>query len=178
MLPSYDPEMSIDQSPEASPDARASQAVPPPGSSASAFEPFAVDHLLFNDLPFTLGTVDAPEKYTVTAVFTRRPLPLELEHLAKPETQRRLSDAGYPAVSLTAADRRLFIVNTNLSELRQGLAQAIGRLLDDIGSTVSDTRTEQAQKAAELAQRAAERVQRVLAEAEQVDFSPNRAHYT
>ncbi|WP_308799356.1 hypothetical protein [Agromyces silvae] len=170
--------MSIDQHRETSSDVPAPQGAASPDADTSAFEPFAVDHLILNDLPFTLGTVDAPERYTVTAVFTRRPLPLELELLAKPETQILLAEAGYPAVSLTTADRRLFIVNTNLSELRQGLAQVIGRVLDDIGTSVAKTRTEQAQKAAELAHRAAERVQRVFAEAEQIDFSPNRAHYT
>jgi hypothetical protein len=170
--------MSLDHRTEAPPEAREPAPVSSPDADASTFEPFAVDHILLNDLPSSLGTIDAPERYTVTAVFTRRPLPLELEFLAGPRTQEQLSEAGFPAVSLTTADRRLFITNTNLSELRQGLARVIGRVLDDIGSDVSETRIEQAQKAAELAQRAAERVQRVYIEAQQIDFSPNRAHYT
>lgn len=145
---------------------------------AGSYEPFAVDHILTNDLPGTLGTVDAPERYTVTAVFTRRPLPLELEILAKPETQAILAQAGYPAVSLTTADRRLFITNTNLSDLRQGLALVIGRLLDEIGSSVSKTRSDQARQAAELGQRAAERADRVASEVAQIDFSPHDPHYS
>lgn len=146
--------------------------------SSGSFEPFAVDHILLNDLPSVLGTLDAPERYTVTAVFTRRPLPLELELLASPATQASLSDAGYPSAGLTTADRRLFITNTNLSELRQGLALVIGRILDDIGARVAETRLSQAREAAGLAKRAAERVERVVAEASQIDFSPHRPHYT
>lgn len=161
MFPSYAAEMSLTDSAEAN----------------GSFEPFAVDHILLNDLPGVLGTIDAPERYTVTAVFTRRPLPLELELLAQPATRTALEGAGYPAVSLTTADRRLFITNTNLSELRQGLAAEIGRILYDIGSRVSETRHEQAREAAELAERAAERVARVVAEAAHIDFSPHRSHY-
>jgi hypothetical protein len=170
MLPLYGLEMSMDPNSDTSADSGE--------RSSGSFEPFAVDHILLNDLPSALGTVDAPERYTVTAVFTRRPLPLELELLASPATQALLSDAGYPAVGLTTADRRLFITNTNLSELRQGLALVIGRILDDIGARVAETRFSQAREAAELAKRAAERVERVVAEAAQIDFSPHRTHYT
>ncbi|MDR5699024.1 hypothetical protein [Agromyces aerolatus] len=144
---------------------------------SDSFEPFAVSQILLNDLPSVLGTIDAPERYTVTAVFTRRPLPLELELLASPATQALLSDAGYPSVGLTTADRRLFITNTNLSELRQGLALVIGRILDGIGARAAETRRSQAREAAELAKRAAERVERVVAEASQIDFSPHNPHY-
>jgi len=170
MFSAYDPEMSTDQN----------IAVPAESGErgSASFEPFALDHILLNDLPSALGTIDAPERYTVTAVFTRRPLPLELELLASPETQALLSEAGYPSVALTTADRRLFITNTNLSELRQGLALVIGRILDDIGARVAETRLSQARESAELAKRAAERVERVVAEASQIDFSPHRPHYT
>lgn len=170
MFRAYDPEMSTVQNSTASADSGE--------RGGDSFEPFAVDHILLNDLPSVLGTIDAPERYTVTAVFTRRPLPLELELLASPATQALLSDAGYASVGLTTADRRLFITNTNLSELRQGLALVIGRILDDIGARVAETRLSQAREAAELAKRAAERVERVVAEASQVDFSPHPPHYT
>ncbi|WP_438853871.1 hypothetical protein [Agromyces sp. M3QZ16-3] len=150
----------------------------PESSGPGAFEPFAVDHILVTELPSSLGTVDAPERYTVTAVFTRRPLPQELELLGAQSVDARLTEAGYPRVALRAADRRLLISNTNLNELQHGLAREIGRILDEIGHTVSATRSAQARDAAELASRAAERASRVLAEAERVDFSPHRSMYT
>lgn len=178
MLTPYDPEMSTNQNDTAAPDAAHAPPSTPADRDAVAFEPFAVDHILLNDLPSALGTVDAPERYTVTAVFTRRPLPLELELLARPEAQTVLTEAGYPTVALTTADRRLFITNTNLSELREGLALVIGRILDDIGASVAETRSAQAREAAELAKRAAERAERVIAEAAQIDFSPHRPQYT
>ncbi|MEI5585078.1 MULTISPECIES: hypothetical protein [unclassified Agromyces] len=138
------------------------------------FEPFAVDHILVNDLPASLGTVEAPERYTVTAVFTRRPLQPELDLLGAREVDDRLTEAGYPKVSLRTADRRLLIDNTNLAELRDGLAHLIGQILDQIGASVATTRSTQARDAAELAARAAERAHQVMTEVEQVDFSPDR----
>jgi hypothetical protein len=151
----------------------------PAAPAPESFEPFAVDHILVNDLPSTLGTLDAPERYTVTAVFTRRPLPQELDLLAASDVDDRLTEAGYPTVALRTADRRLFIDNTNLAELRDGLAHVIGSLLDDIGSRVATTRSTQAKDAAELASRAAERAHQVLEEVGKVDFSPKRtSHYT
>lgn len=144
-----------------------------------AFEPFAVDHILVSDLPSTLGTLEAPERYTVTAVFTRRPLPQELDLLAASDVDDRLTEAGYPAVRLRTADRRLLIDNTNLAELRDGLARLIGSMLDDIGGRVATTRSAQAKDAAELAARAADRAHQVLAEVARVDFSPKgTSHYT
>jgi hypothetical protein len=150
------------------------QAYAPEMSTPDAFAPFAVDHILVTDLPSTLGTIEAPERYTVTAVFTRRPLPQELDLLAAHEVDDRLTEAGYPAVTLRAADRRLLIDNTNLHELGQGLAHLIGTILEDIGTRVATTRSAQAKDAAELAARAAERADHVLAEASKVDFSPTR----
>jgi hypothetical protein len=137
------------------------------------FQPFAVDHILVSDLPSSLGTIEAPERYTVTAVFTRRPLQQELDLLAR-DVDDRLAEAGYPSVSLRTADRRLLIDNTNLSELRNGLAHLIGSLLDEIGASVATTGSAQARDAAELAARAAERAHQVLVEVEKVDFSPTR----
>jgi hypothetical protein len=151
----------------------------PAAPAPESFEPFAVDHILVNDLPSTLGTLEAPERYTVTAVFTRRPLPQELDLLAASDVDDRLTEAGYPTVKLRTADRRLLIDNTNLHELSQGLAHVIGSMLDEIGGRVATTRSAQAKDAAELASRAADRAHQVLTEAAKVDFSPKRtSHYT
>lgn len=151
-------------------------------SSASSgrgrFQPFAVDRILVDQLPLSLGTVESPERYTVTAVFTRRPLPQELALLEAPAVEQQLAEAGYPRVTLRATDRRLMIDNTNLHELKVGLARLIGRILDDVGDRVATTGSAQARDAAELATRAAERAEHVLMEASQIDFSPRASHYT
>jgi hypothetical protein len=168
MFPDYAPVMSASTQSSGEPHA----------DDPDAVAPFAVDHILVNELPGDLGTVEAPERYTVTAVFTRRPLPQEVALLGGPDVDDALAEAGYPRVTLRAADRRLLIANTNLSELHQGLAHVIGRILDDIGSAVAATTSAQARDASELATRAAERAHRVLVEAEQIDFSPKRSFYT
>ena len=147
-------------------------------ASPDAADAFAVDHILVSDLPSTLGTVDAPERYTVTAIFTRRPYQQEAEALNAPAVAEQLETAGYPEVSVRVADRRLLIANTNLHELRHGLARVIGRILDDIGTSVATTRSSEAKDAAELAARAAERAHNVVVEAGQVDFTARPSLYT
>ena len=139
--------------------------------------PFAVDHILIDQLPQSLGTLEAPEQYTVMALFTRRPLPQEIVLLKELSVEERLVTAGYPRVSLTVADRRLIITNTNLHELKQGLARTIGQILDDIGKRVATTRSAQAKDAAELATRAAERASHVIDEASGIDFTPRASNH-
>lgn len=143
-----------------------------PTAGQDPSEPFAVDRILINELPSTLGTVEAPEFYTVTAVFTRRPLPQELGLLRDPSVGERLAAAGYPRVTLSTSERRLLVANTNLHELKDGLASTIGTILDEIGRSSATTRSAQAQDAAEAATRAAERAHSVLVEASDIDFSP------
>jgi len=111
------------------------------------------------------------------AVFTRRPLPQEIDLLKERSVEERLATAGYPRVSLAVADRRLIITNTNLHELKHGLAGEIGRILDDIGKLVATTRSAQAKDAAELATRAAERASHVIDEASGIDFSPRASNH-
>jgi hypothetical protein len=149
-----------------------------PGAIPDQFEPFAVDHILVDQLPASLGTVEAPERYTVTAIFTRRPLAQELDLLKDPAVDDQLAAAGYTHVALSTSDRRLLISNTNLHELKQGLARTIGLILEDIGKRVSTTRSAQARDAAEVANRAAERASHIVDEASRIDFSPRVSHYT
>ncbi|RXZ48319.1 hypothetical protein [Agromyces binzhouensis] len=151
---------------------------PPSSQTAKESDSFAVDRILVTELPPELGTVDAPDRYTVTAVFTRRPLPQELELLVAPAVDTALAKAGYAHVTLRPADRRLLIGNTNLNELEHGLASAIGAILDDIGAAAATTRSAQARDAAEFASRAAERANRVLEEVERIDFSPHHSQYS
>ena len=147
-----------------------------PTAGQDPSEPFAVDRILINELPSTLGTVEAPEFYTVTAVFTRRPLPQELDLLRDPSVGERLAAAGYPRVTLSTSDRRLLIANTNLHELKDGLAATIGTILAEIGMSSATTRSAQAKDAAEAATHAAERAHSVLVEASDIDFAPRPAH--
>jgi len=93
--------------------------------------------VLADALPATLLTPDAPERYTVSAVFTRRPTHPEVDAILAPETRDVLTRAGYRTVGVTVSDRRLEISNTNLAELGSGLAGVIAQRLYDIGLKAS-----------------------------------------
>ena len=91
-----------------------------------------VGAILTDALPSTLLTPEAPERYTVSAVFTRRPSRAEIDAIHGNDTRAALTAAGYPTVELRVSDRRLEIANTNLEELNYGLAAAIAERLHDI----------------------------------------------
>jgi hypothetical protein len=77
-------------------------------------------------------TDNAPDRYTVEAVFTRRPERDEVTEILGSGTRDRLTRAGYPTVEVTVTDRRLEIANTNLEELRDGLAEVLANRLEEI----------------------------------------------
>jgi hypothetical protein len=121
-------------------------------------------------LPHDLGTEDAPETYTVAAVFSRQVSREEQALIEDPATARQLAEHGYPGVELSVADRRLLIANTNLAMLEHGLAHEIAELLRGIHERLA---TERTRKAHELdAWRAAEveRATAIKAEADRVRF--------
>jgi hypothetical protein len=93
----------------------------------------ALGAVLAEALPTSLLTADAPDRYTVAAVFTRRPTRSEVEAIHAGETRDLLSRAGYGTVELRVSDRRLEMANTNLDELQNGLAGVIATRLHDIG---------------------------------------------
>ena len=99
-------------------------------------------------LPATLLTAHAPERYTVSAVFTRRPSSAEVETILGPVTRAALKAGGYPTVELRVSDRRLHIDNTSLEELSGGLARLLAEQLHRIGV---DAATERDRVAAESA---------------------------
>ena len=138
--------------------------------------PFALDHVLESALPDLLGTVDAPDRYVVTAIFSRRPDPAELDLLSAPTVHEQLAAAGYPGVTLTAADRRLHISDTNLHELEVGLARTLGVILAEIGERVASGHAVEENRV-ELAQREAGRAASVLMAARRISFDPNSSHY-
>jgi len=76
--------------------------------------------------------VDPPPRYTVSAVFSRRVNPAEARSIQGPASHAGLDEAGYGHISLVIDDRRLEIVNTNMAELKAGLASVLGSLVREI----------------------------------------------
>lgn len=145
--------------------------------SHDADEGFGVSHILVNELPADLGTPNAPARYDVAAVFTRRPDPHELKLLEQPAVRARLVEAGYPDVGLRVADRRLIIERTNLEELADGLAELIGQILAEIGAQAAAEKVRRDETAAEQVRRETSRAATVVAAAERIDFRPHRSTY-
>jgi hypothetical protein len=135
--------------------------------------------VLISSLPTALLTDAAPDRYTVEAVFTRRPDHQEVVEILGNDTRAFLTERGHSTIELRVSDRRLEIANTNLEELRDGLAGILGELLADISIRVKSQRViaaARSQLAAELEQ---ERATAVVRLAESVLFStPGRASLT
>lgn len=137
--------------------------------------PLGVSSVLVGSLPATLLTTAAPDRYTVEAVFTRRPAPDEVAEIVGEATQHGLSQAGYPHVTLSVADRRLVIHDTTLEELRDGLADALSSRLSEISTHLRRVQEATATALQGVADREAERAAAVAALAESVTF-PAPAH--
>ncbi|GAA1782798.1 hypothetical protein [Agromyces lapidis] len=146
-------------------------------TDVSTLGPFAIDHVVASELPASLGTSGAPERYVVTAVFTRRPDPLELEMLAAAGLAEQLAADGYPGITLMAADRRLLIGNTNLLELESGLAQRIGEILAEIGTQVATLRRTRDLERARLAEQESDRAAAIVKLANRISFDPHSSTY-
>jgi len=118
--------------------------------------------VLESGLPVQLGTVDEPATYTVPVVFSRQVTPGERARIEDPETARRLTvDTGArqkgSALRLVVSDRRLLVENTTLDQLRDGLAAALGTMLQEMGH---DLRSESSDRAAVAQARAVEEERR------------------
>ena len=61
--------------------------------------------VLVGSLPAALMTDEAPDRYTVEAVFTRRPERDEITEILGSETRERLAKAGYSTVEVTITTR-------------------------------------------------------------------------
>lgn len=146
-------------------------------TDVSTLGPFAIDHILASELPASLGTAEAPDRYVVTAVFSRRPDPLELQMLAAASVTEQLAADGYPGIMLTAADRRLLIGNTNLHELESGLAQRIGEILADIGTQVATLRASHDLERVRLAEQESDRAAAIVKLANRISFDPHSSTY-
>jgi len=140
------------------------------GTSAAAL---GLGSVLVGSLPAALLTDHAPDRYTVEAVFTRRPERDELTEILGSETRDRLKRAGYPTVELTVTDRRLEIGNTNLEELKDGLATVIADLLAEISAGVRARRDAAAIQLQDAAASENTRAAAVAALAESITFGPS-----
>ncbi len=126
--------------------------------------------VLVDSLPATLMTAEAPDRYTVEAVFTRRPENDEVAEILGPDTRSALARAGYPLVEVTVSDRRLEIAHTNLEELRDGLAGVLADRLAEISTGVHDRQEAAAVRFQDAAEQERHRAAAVAALAGSVTF--------
>jgi len=134
-------------------------------------EELSVGAILVDALPPTLFTDDAPERYMVAAVFTRRPTRPEIDAIHAIETRDALRAAGYPAVEARVSDRRLELANTNLEELAGGLAGVIAERLHVISEKSASDDRRLAADALAASQRETDRSALVALAAAAVDFT-------
>jgi hypothetical protein len=111
----------------------------------------------------------------VEAVFTRKTDRDEVAAIQGIETRARLSANGFPTVELHVADRRLEIANTNLEELRNGLAAVIAERLVEISAALIAEREIVAHRFQDASAREQARADSVAALAESVSFIPRSA---
>ncbi|GMA24920.1 hypothetical protein GCM10025864_26790 [Luteimicrobium album] len=126
--------------------------------------------ILDTALPPELGTADAPETYTVAAVFSRRVSTDEQNAIEDPALRDELA-ARFPGVTLAVSDRRLLIGNTNLAMLEGGLAAEIGSLLRAMHERLAVEATRRADEAERWRAAEAERAAAVKAQADRVRFT-------
>ncbi len=129
--------------------------------------------VLVGSLPSALMTDEAPDRYTVEAVFTRRPERDEVVEILGSETRDFLAKAGYPTVEVTVSDRRLEIANTNLEELRDGLATVLADRLAEISAAVRARQNAAAIRFQDAAAYENVRTRAVAVLAESVAFLPS-----
>ncbi len=134
-------------------------------------ELLGLDSILVSSLPATLMTDDAPDRYTVEAVFTRKTGHDEVAAIQSGQTRAYLSARGFTTVELHVSDRRLEIANTNLEELRDGLAVVIADRLAEISASLRAEREDAAHRFEDASDREQERAARVAALAGSVVFT-------
>ncbi len=133
--------------------------------------PLGLGTVLVGSLPAKLMTDEAPDRYTVEAVFNRQADRDEVTAIHDGATRDYLSTKGYPTVELHVSDRRLEIHNTNLEELRDGLAQVIAEHLSEMTATIRAEREVASARFNDASEREQTRAAAVAALAESVSFS-------
>lgn len=141
-----------------------------PYQPTQADSALSLSGVLASALPHDIGTAKGSALYTVPAVFSRRPQPRELDLLHSSDVARRLAEAGYSEVELRVSDRRLLITNTNLEELKAGLAHLVGTILREVSEQASVERTNRAEEMDALALIEEHRLEAVRASAAEVRF--------
>ncbi len=134
------------------------------------YQPLTLSGVLASALPHDIGTAKGSTIYTVPAAFSRRPQARELDLLHGAAVARSLAEAGYSEVELRVSDRRLLITNTNLEELKAGLAVLVGKILREVSERASLERTTRAEELDALALIEEHRLDTVNASAAEVRF--------
>lgn len=129
--------------------------------------------VLASGLPIELGTPEEPALYTVPVVFSRQVTAAEREVIEDPETACRLIEATgtKPGLTFAVDDRRLLIHNTSLRLLKDGLASAIGRMLQQLGSDLIAEQDRDAASAEARMSHERTRVALVAREAAEISFT-------
>ncbi|MCY1715767.1 hypothetical protein OVA26_02255 [Microbacterium sp. SL62] len=103
-------------------------------------------------------------------MFDRRPQSEEVAALHSLETLNALSAAGYPSVTLHVSDRRLEIKNTNLDQLKRGLATFLADHLAAITEEIQKARASAQSRLASAAEAEGSRAAAIATKAEQITF--------
>jgi len=138
--------------------------------TATYYQPLTLSGVLASALPHDIGTAKGSTIYTVPAAFSRRPQARELDLLHSASVARSLAEAGYSEVQLRVSDRRLLITNTNLEELKAGLAVLVGKILREVSERALLERTTRAEELDALALIEEHRLDAVNASAAEVRF--------
>lgn len=144
-----------------------------PDAAGADSRALRLNSILTSGLPADLGTPGAPALYTVPVVFSRQVTAAERELIEDPETARRLVEATGtdPGLVLAVDDRRLLIHNTSLRLLKEGLATAIGRMLQQMGRDLL-AEQDRVREATELLQAGErERASAIARQAAEISFS-------
>ncbi|ACL39053.1 hypothetical protein Achl_1059 [Pseudarthrobacter chlorophenolicus A6] len=115
-------------------------------SPSRADSALTLSGVLASALPHDLHTAQGPTRYTVPAVFSRRPQPREIDLLHGSGTRKDLEEAGYSHIDLSVSDRRLLIGNTNLAELKSGLAHLVGDILAGVSAQAAQERQDRTEE--------------------------------
>ena len=130
----------------------------------------ALSGVLASALPHDLGTAKAASRYIVPVVFSRRPQPRELDLLHDQSVTRRLAEEGYSDVELRVSDRRLLITNTNLQDLKSGLAHLVGTILREISVQADAERAHRSEELDTLGLLEEQRIEAVRRSAADISF--------
>lgn len=133
-------------------------------------EPLRLTSVLVSALPLELGTAAAPDRYTVPVVFSRQVTPEERTRIEDPGLAHRLSEQLGAELELVVSDRRLLVKNTNLAELRDGLAAALAAALRELDAQLGAEQSARDDAASQRDLHEHERADEVTREAAQIRF--------